>query len=83
MRLDHRPNPSYLTDQHKRYADICDRCGCEINRTVDEYPAKWISNYGCHNTRSIGLGIFFKGSKHALELCNNCAKELTEWMNHS
>ena len=83
MRVNNKANPPYLAGKHQSYADICDRCGAAINKVVQHYPAYWRSNRGCHQLRTIGIGIFYKGSAMPLDLCDTCAKELTEWMNHS
>lgn len=72
---------TYLAEKGKRYADICDRCGREIGRTIEQYPARWLSNTGCHYTNKIGLGVMTnRGKVHTLDLCDICAKELTYWM---
>lgn len=70
----------YLVQKGKNYADFCDRCGAEIGGAVEQYPAYWTSNVGCHQTRRIGIGIIMKGKRYPLDLCDMCARDLTAWM---
>lgn len=72
--------PAYLTQKNKSYADICDRCGAEIGRVIENYPAHWMSTRGCNYAYHIGVGIIMLGKKRPLDLCDECAKELTVWM---
>ncbi len=72
--------PAYLIQKGQSYADFCDRCGAPIGRVIKNYPACWLSTHGCNLKRRVGVGVIMLGKKHPLDLCENCAKELTDWM---
>lgn len=72
--------PAYLVQKGKSYADICDRCGAEIGRVIENYPAHWLNSRGCHQAHRVGVGVIVLGQKRPLDLCDKCAKELTVWM---
>lgn len=82
MSIENANQPAYLVQKNKAYADTCDRCGKHIGHIIENYPAYWMSTRGCNLTRHIGVGVIMSGKKRPLDLCDECAKELTEWMRH-